>query len=189
MKLNPRKYSFGVEEGPFLGHLITKQGIKANPSKVKEIFDLRSPKTVKEIQSLNKKLAALSRFLLKRADNALPFLKILKKLHEQKDSSVDSRGRRGLPKNERVYGDITNAYGPNQRRSFGNVPRSFNGKHKCSPTSRKRKKASSYLLRKQDITRGRTRLPEAGKTHISPRVCCKKASKIFPSPPYSDIDR
>ncbi|GJV31212.1 reverse transcriptase domain-containing protein [Tanacetum coccineum] len=33
MKLNPSKCSFGVEEGPFLGHLITKQGIKDNPSK------------------------------------------------------------------------------------------------------------------------------------------------------------
>ncbi|GJX28519.1 reverse transcriptase domain-containing protein [Tanacetum coccineum] len=33
MKLNPKKCSFGIEEGPFLGHLITKQGIRANPSK------------------------------------------------------------------------------------------------------------------------------------------------------------
>ncbi|GKC44265.1 reverse transcriptase domain-containing protein [Tanacetum coccineum] len=33
MKLNPKKCSFGVEERLFLGHLITKQGIKANPSK------------------------------------------------------------------------------------------------------------------------------------------------------------
>ncbi|GJT77644.1 reverse transcriptase domain-containing protein [Tanacetum coccineum] len=44
MKLNPRKCSFGVEEGPFLGYLITKQGIKANPSKVKAISDLKLPK-------------------------------------------------------------------------------------------------------------------------------------------------
>ncbi|GJU32914.1 reverse transcriptase domain-containing protein [Tanacetum coccineum] len=65
MKLNPRKCSFGVEEGPFLGYLITKQGIKANPSKVKAISDMKPPKTVKEIQSLNEKLAALSRFLPK----------------------------------------------------------------------------------------------------------------------------
>ncbi|GKB21647.1 reverse transcriptase domain-containing protein [Tanacetum coccineum] len=36
MKLNPKKCSFGVEEGPFLGHLITKQGIRANPSKTQE---------------------------------------------------------------------------------------------------------------------------------------------------------
>nr|GEX71741.1 reverse transcriptase domain-containing protein [Tanacetum cinerariifolium] len=37
MKLNPKKCSFGVEEGPLLGHLITKQGIRANPSKRAEL--------------------------------------------------------------------------------------------------------------------------------------------------------
>ncbi|GKB24634.1 reverse transcriptase domain-containing protein [Tanacetum coccineum] len=61
MKLNLKKCSFGVEEGPFLGHLITKQGIKANPSKVKAVTDLDQPRTLKDIQSLNGKLAALSR--------------------------------------------------------------------------------------------------------------------------------
>nr|GEV13967.1 reverse transcriptase domain-containing protein [Tanacetum cinerariifolium] len=60
MKLNPKKCSFNVEEGPFLGHLITKQGIKANPLKVKEITYLKPPRTLKEIQILNGKLAALS---------------------------------------------------------------------------------------------------------------------------------
>jgi hypothetical protein len=78
MKLNPKKCSFGVEEGKFLGHLITKQGIKANPSKVKAITDLQAPKTLKEVQSLNGKLAALSRFLSKGADRSLPFFKTLK---------------------------------------------------------------------------------------------------------------
>ncbi|GKA79606.1 reverse transcriptase domain-containing protein [Tanacetum coccineum] len=34
MKLNPGKCSFGVEERPFLGHLIMRKGIKANPSKL-----------------------------------------------------------------------------------------------------------------------------------------------------------
>nr|GEU99574.1 reverse transcriptase domain-containing protein [Tanacetum cinerariifolium] len=33
MKLNLKKCSLGVEEGQFLGHLITKQGIKENPLK------------------------------------------------------------------------------------------------------------------------------------------------------------
>nr|GEW72775.1 reverse transcriptase domain-containing protein [Tanacetum cinerariifolium] len=35
IKLNSKKCSFGVEEGLFLGHLIAKQGIKANPLKIK----------------------------------------------------------------------------------------------------------------------------------------------------------
>ncbi|GJU50548.1 reverse transcriptase domain-containing protein [Tanacetum coccineum] len=39
MKLNPKKCSFDVEEGSFLGHLVTKQGIQANPLKVKAIAD------------------------------------------------------------------------------------------------------------------------------------------------------
>ena len=49
MKFNPNKCSFGVEEGQFLGHLITKQGIKANPSKVKAITDLQAPKSLKDV--------------------------------------------------------------------------------------------------------------------------------------------
>ncbi|GJV68404.1 hypothetical protein Tco_1483913 [Tanacetum coccineum] len=78
MKLNPKKRSFGVEEGKFLGHFITKKGIKANPSKVKAITYLQPSKTLKDIQSLNEKLAALSRFLSKGADKSLPFFKTLK---------------------------------------------------------------------------------------------------------------
>ena len=37
MKLNPKKCSFGVEEGKFLGYYITDKGIKANPSKVDKL--------------------------------------------------------------------------------------------------------------------------------------------------------
>ncbi|GKD08685.1 reverse transcriptase domain-containing protein [Tanacetum coccineum] len=75
MKLNPKKCSFGVEEGLFLGHLITKQGIKANPLKVKAVTNLDPPRTLKDIQSLNGKLAALSRFLSKGAERSLAFFK------------------------------------------------------------------------------------------------------------------
>ncbi|GJT76060.1 reverse transcriptase domain-containing protein [Tanacetum coccineum] len=63
--LNPKKCCFGIEEGPFLGHLITKKGIKPDPLKFKVISNLPSPKTLKEIQILNGKLAYLSRFLSK----------------------------------------------------------------------------------------------------------------------------
>ncbi|GJW61504.1 hypothetical protein Tco_0110839 [Tanacetum coccineum] len=78
LKLNPKKCSFGIEEGIFSGHLITKQGIKASPSKVKAISDLQPPKSVSEMQNLNKKLAALNRFLSKGADKTLPFMRTLK---------------------------------------------------------------------------------------------------------------
>ncbi|GKC66896.1 reverse transcriptase domain-containing protein [Tanacetum coccineum] len=85
MKLNQKKCSFGVKEGPFLGHLITKRGIRANPSKVKAITDIKQPKTLKDIQSLNGKLAALSQFLSKGAARSLPFFKVLKSYTDKKN--------------------------------------------------------------------------------------------------------
>nr|GEZ20542.1 reverse transcriptase domain-containing protein [Tanacetum cinerariifolium] len=75
-KLNPKKCSFGIEEGPFLGHLITKQGIKLNTLKVKEVTDLDQPRKLKYIQSLNEKLAALSQFLSKVTERSLDFFKV-----------------------------------------------------------------------------------------------------------------
>nr|GEY53799.1 hypothetical protein [Tanacetum cinerariifolium] len=57
----------------------SKQGrmIEEIDQNAKPISDLKLPKTVKEIQSHNEKLVALSRFLSKGADKALPFLKVL----------------------------------------------------------------------------------------------------------------
>nr|GEY03862.1 reverse transcriptase domain-containing protein [Tanacetum cinerariifolium] len=67
-----------TKAGPFLGHLITKHGIKANPSKVKAVINLDQPRTLKDIQSLNGKLAALSQFLSKGTERSLAFFKALK---------------------------------------------------------------------------------------------------------------
>ncbi|GJS98563.1 reverse transcriptase domain-containing protein [Tanacetum coccineum] len=72
LKLNPKKCSFGVEEGIFSRQLITEQGIKANPSKVKAISDLQPPKLVNEIQNLNRNLATLN-----QADEAFRRMKEL----------------------------------------------------------------------------------------------------------------
>ncbi|GJX08342.1 reverse transcriptase domain-containing protein [Tanacetum coccineum] len=43
MKLNLKKCSFGVEEGRFLGYMVTSKGIRANPKKTKAIIDMQSP--------------------------------------------------------------------------------------------------------------------------------------------------
>ncbi|GKA97682.1 reverse transcriptase domain-containing protein [Tanacetum coccineum] len=98
MKLNPKKCSFGVEEGPFLGHLITKQGIKANPSKVKLVTDLDQPRTLKDIQSLNMKLVALSRFLSKGAERSLAFFKVLKGCKDKKSIQWTDESEKALEK-------------------------------------------------------------------------------------------
>ncbi|GJS17140.1 reverse transcriptase domain-containing protein [Tanacetum coccineum] len=57
MKLNPKKCTFGATEGMFLGYLIEPDGIKPCPEKTKAVIQLPSPRTMKEVQSLNGKLA------------------------------------------------------------------------------------------------------------------------------------
>nr|GEY43860.1 reverse transcriptase domain-containing protein [Tanacetum cinerariifolium] len=60
MKLNPKKCSFGLAEGVFLGYVITPEGIKPCPDKTAAVLQFPSPRTVKEVQSLNGKLASLN---------------------------------------------------------------------------------------------------------------------------------
>nr|GEV85148.1 retrotransposon protein, putative, Ty3-gypsy subclass [Tanacetum cinerariifolium]GEV85664.1 retrotransposon protein, putative, Ty3-gypsy subclass [Tanacetum cinerariifolium] len=100
--LNPKKCSFGVEEGPILGHLITKNGIKANPSKVKAVTNLDQPSSLKDIQSLNGKLAALSQFLSKGAERSLAFFKVLKGCKDKKSIQWTTEVDKALEKMKKL---------------------------------------------------------------------------------------
>ncbi|GKC69064.1 reverse transcriptase domain-containing protein [Tanacetum coccineum] len=66
MKLNPKKCTFGAVEGMFLGYMISPEGIKPCLDKTEVVLQLSSPRIIKEVQSLNGKLASLNRFLSKR---------------------------------------------------------------------------------------------------------------------------
>ncbi|CAL9030056.1 unnamed protein product, partial [Prunus brigantina] len=78
MRLNPTKCAFGVASGKFLGFMISQRGIEANPEKIQAILDMAIPKTVKDIQSLTGRVAALTRFISKATDRCAPFFKALK---------------------------------------------------------------------------------------------------------------
>ncbi|XP_020422651.1 uncharacterized protein LOC109949950 [Prunus persica] len=78
MRLNPTKCAFGAASGKFLGFMISQRGIEANPEKIQAILDMTIPKTVKDIQSLTGRVAALTRFISKATDRCAPFFKALK---------------------------------------------------------------------------------------------------------------
>ncbi|XP_010666430.2 uncharacterized protein LOC104883586 [Beta vulgaris subsp. vulgaris] len=78
MKLNPKKCVFGVRSGKFLGFMVSERGIDANSDKIKAISDLPEPKSIRNIQKLTGRMAALTRFVSKLAEKALPFFKILR---------------------------------------------------------------------------------------------------------------
>ncbi|KAL0381245.1 UNVERIFIED_CONTAM: Retrovirus-related Pol polyprotein from transposon [Sesamum angustifolium] len=60
LKLNPRKCTFGVSRGRFLGFMVTQRGIEANPDKIKVILDMAPPTNINEVQRLTGRIAALS---------------------------------------------------------------------------------------------------------------------------------
>ncbi|KAI3757912.1 hypothetical protein L6452_05456 [Arctium lappa] len=68
MKLNPTKCSFGVRAGKFLGYMVTRRGIEANPEQIKAIVELKSPRNFKEVQRLTGRVAALNRFISRSSD-------------------------------------------------------------------------------------------------------------------------
>ena len=79
MKLNPTKCVFAITLGKLLGFMVSQMGIEANLDKVKAIIEIKSPKTVKEVQSLTGKVAALNKFISRATNKCIPFFKVLKK--------------------------------------------------------------------------------------------------------------
>jgi hypothetical protein len=79
LKLNPTKYSFGVSAGQLLGFLISARGIEANPGKIQAILTMEKPTKLHDIQKLAGHVAALSRFVARLGEKALPFHALMKK--------------------------------------------------------------------------------------------------------------
>ena len=52
LKVNAPKCSFGLQEIPYLGYIISKKGLRPDPKKVQGIVDLSKPQTAKEMKSL-----------------------------------------------------------------------------------------------------------------------------------------
>jgi hypothetical protein len=79
MKPNASKCTFGVGSGKFLGYLINHRGIEANPEKVQALLEIKSLRSVKEVQKLTGMVAALNRFISKCSNKCHPFFNTIKK--------------------------------------------------------------------------------------------------------------
>ena len=61
------------------------RGIEANLEKIKVILNMKPPQSIKEVQSLTGRVAALNKFVSKATDKCLPFFKVLKKAFKWTD--------------------------------------------------------------------------------------------------------
>jgi hypothetical protein len=78
-KLNLDKCVFGVTACKLLGFLVSYRGIEANPERIRMIEAMWPPARIKDVQKLMGCLAALSWFISRLAERALPFFKLLRK--------------------------------------------------------------------------------------------------------------
>src|SRR5664279_1223940 len=79
MMPKPTKCVFGVSAGKLLGFIVSERGIEVNPEKIKAILNITRPTCLKNIQRLAGSAAAVSRFISKLREKALPLYWLLKK--------------------------------------------------------------------------------------------------------------
>ena len=77
--LNPDKVQINVDDVPFFGHVLTKDGIQPDESKVKLILDWPIPENQKELQQFMGSVNYLSKFLAFLSDLHAPLQLLLKK--------------------------------------------------------------------------------------------------------------
>ena len=76
INLNPEKCVFGVPAGKLLGFIVSGRGIEANPPKIRALSQLDIPQDLKQIQKLTGCVAALSHFISRLGEKALPLYRL-----------------------------------------------------------------------------------------------------------------
>ncbi|GJS97904.1 reverse transcriptase domain-containing protein [Tanacetum coccineum] len=67
--------SFGVNEGRFLGYIVTEEGLRADPGRIQTIILSPTPRSPNQIRSLFLQLTAISKFIMKLAELKHPLRK------------------------------------------------------------------------------------------------------------------
>jgi hypothetical protein len=73
------KSAFWLKEGPFLGHVISAEGTTVDPSKVQEVLEWKSPRSVTQIRSFLGLAGYYRRFIPIFSKIAKPMTKLLEK--------------------------------------------------------------------------------------------------------------
>ena len=79
LRLNASKCTFSVSSGKFLGHVVSRRGIEANPDQIAALVDLAEPRNIKQVQRLTGMVVALRRFISRSADKCKSFFRLLGK--------------------------------------------------------------------------------------------------------------
>jgi hypothetical protein len=84
ISLNPKKSQFSLKKGKLLGHIVSSEGVKIDPTRVEAIQRLSIPRSKKDIQSLLGKINFVRRFIPNFAELVKHITSMLKKGSEIK---------------------------------------------------------------------------------------------------------
>jgi hypothetical protein len=87
LSLNPKKSLFAMQEGKLLGHIVSKEGVRIDPSRVEAIRTLSLPRSKKEVHAFLEKINFLRRFVSNFAELVKHITTMLKKGNEVKWTS------------------------------------------------------------------------------------------------------
>src|SRR3954469_24036319 len=77
--LNPEKCVFGIPAGKLLGFIVSNRGTEANPAKIRALSQLAIPTDLKQIKKITGCVAALSRFISRLGEKAVPLYRLLRR--------------------------------------------------------------------------------------------------------------
>ncbi len=77
LKLKWDKCKFKVKEVRYVGHLLTEDGLKPDPEKIRAITEMQIPSNVKDLQRFLGMVCYLSKFVSRLSELALPLQHIL----------------------------------------------------------------------------------------------------------------
>jgi hypothetical protein len=79
LKLNKKKMKLCLAEVSYMGHLLTSNGIKSDPSKVQAIIDMPAPETKQQVHTLIGCVNYLSRYMPRLATVCQPIRQLTEK--------------------------------------------------------------------------------------------------------------
>jgi hypothetical protein len=91
LRLNPEKCVFGIYKGKVLRCLVSTKGIEVNPDKIKALIEMQDPVSVKDVQKLTGRVAALNRFIPRVEERSLPFFQVLRSTKNFSGSKLRSK--------------------------------------------------------------------------------------------------
>jgi hypothetical protein len=92
LKLNPTKCFFGVSAGQLLWFLVSARGIEANPEKIQAILTMGKPTKLHDVQKIAGRVGALSHFVARLGEKALPFYALMKKSDDKFEWTEEADG-------------------------------------------------------------------------------------------------